>query len=124
MASGRNVYLLPSSPLTALRKVFPGAAVRFDPGMFAAQAAALARQCDVAIVLPIRPESEGFDAPDLSLPWGQDALIEAVAAANSNTVVVLETGNPVAMPWLPRVNAILAAWFPGQAGGEAIAEIL
>jgi beta-glucosidase len=92
--------------------------------MYAAQAAALARHCDVAIVMPIRPECEGFDAPDLSLPWGQDALIDAVAAANPNTVVVLQTGNPVAMPWRDRVKAIVAAWFPGEAGGQAIAEIL
>ena len=51
----------------------------------------------------IRVEGEGFDIPDLSLPWGQDAVIEAVAAANPNTVVVLETGNPVAMPWRDEV---------------------
>ena len=55
---------------------------------------------------------------------GQDAVIEAVAAANPNTIVVLETGNPVVMPWRDRVNAILEAWYPGQAGGQAIAEIL
>jgi beta-glucosidase len=58
------------------------------------------------------------------LPWGQDAVIEAVAAANPNTIVVLETGNPVAMPWRNRVNAIVEAWYPGQAGGQAIAEVL
>jgi beta-glucosidase len=48
------------------------------------------------------------------LPWGQDAVIEAVAAANPNTIVVLETGNPVAMPWRDRVSAIVEAWYPGQ----------
>ena len=69
-------------------------------------------------------EGEGYDNADLSLPWGQDAVIEAVADANPNTVVVLETGNPVAMPWLPKVRAVLAAWYPGQCGGQAIAEIL
>jgi len=58
------------------------------------------------------------------LPWGQDAVIEAVAAANPNTIVVLETGNPVAMPWRDRVNTIVEAWYPGQAGGQAIAEVL
>jgi hypothetical protein len=60
----------------------------------------------------------------LSLPYGQDALIDAVAAANPRTIVVLETGNPVAMPWRQRVEAIVEAWFPGQSGGEAIAEVL
>jgi beta-glucosidase len=78
----------------------------------------------VAIVFAIRVEGEGFDLPDLSLPWGQDAVIEAVAAANPNTVVVLETGNPVAMPWHDDVRAIVEAWYPGQAGGQAIAEVL
>jgi beta-glucosidase len=78
----------------------------------------------VAIVFAIRVEGEGFDSPDLSLPWGQDAVIAAVAAANPNTVVVLETGNPVAMPWRDDVRAIVAAWYPGQAGGRAIAEVL
>jgi beta-glucosidase len=75
-------------------------------------------------VFAIRVEGEGFDSADLSLPWGQDALIAAVSAANPNTVVVLETGNPVAMPWKDSVNAIVQAWYPGQAGGQAIAEIV
>jgi beta-glucosidase len=75
-------------------------------------------------VFAIRVEGEGFDGADLSLPWGQDALIAAVSAANANTVVVLETGNPAAMPWRNSVNAIVQAWHPGQAGGQAIAEIL
>lgn len=59
---------------------------------------ATARRSDVVIVLGIRVEGEGFDLPDLTLPWGQDAVIAAVATANPNTIVVLETGNPVAMP--------------------------
>jgi beta-glucosidase len=92
--------------------------------MTPAEAALAARQADVAIVFAIRVEGEGFDSPDLSLPWGQDAVIAAVAAANPNTIVVLETGNPVAMPWRDDVRAIVAAWYPGQAGGRAIAEVL
>ena len=83
-----------------------------------------ARRADIVIVFAIRVEGEGFDSADLSLPWGQDAVIDAVAAANPNTVVVLETGNPVAMPWRESVNAIVQAWYPGQAGGQAIAEII
>jgi beta-glucosidase len=124
MGSGRNLYLLPSSPEAELRKLLPSAGIDFDPGMTPAEAALLARRCDVAIVFAIRVEGEGFDLPDLSLPWGQDAVIEAVAAANPNTVVVLETGNPVAMPWRDDVRAIVEAWYPGQAGGQAIAEVL
>jgi beta-glucosidase len=89
-----------------------------------AEAALAARGADVAVVFALRVEGEGFDGPDLALPWGQDAVIEAVAAANPNTVVVLETGNPVAMPWRDKVRAIVAAWYPGQAGGQAIAEVL
>ena len=92
--------------------------------MSPAESALLARRSDVVIVFGIRVEGEGFDSADLSLPWGQDAVIEAVAAANPNTIVVLETGNPVAMPWRDNVKAIIEAWYPGQAGGQAIAEIL
>ena len=69
-------------------------------------------------------KGEGFDSADLSLPWGQDAVIAAVAAANPNTVVVLETGNPADMPWRDSVNAVVQAWYPGQAGGQAIAEVI
>jgi beta-glucosidase len=120
----RNLYLLPSSPLDELRKRLPHAQIDFDPGASPAEAARAARRADFAIVFAIRAEGEGFDGADLALPWGQDALIAAVAAVNPNTVVVLETGNPVAMPWLDSVNAVVQAWYPGQAGGRAIAEIL
>ncbi len=120
----RNLYLLPSSPLNELRKQFPNAHIEFDPGINPAEAVPVAQRADVAIVFATRAEGEGFDSADLSLPWGQDALIAAVAAANPNTVVVLETGNPVAMPWRESVNAIVQAWYPGQAGGRAIAEII
>jgi beta-glucosidase len=124
MGSARNLYLLPSPPEAELTNLLPDAQIDFDPGMTPAEAALLARRSDVAIVFAIRVEGEGFDLPDLSLPWGQDAVIEAVAAANPNTIVVLETGNPVAMPWREQVRAIVEAWYPGQAGGQAIAEVL
>jgi beta-glucosidase len=124
MGVGRNLFLLPSSPLEELRKSLPGAEIEFDPGMSPAESALMAARCDVAIVFVIKLDSEGFDDPDLSLPWGQDAVIEAVAAANPNTIVVLETGNPIVMPWRGPVRAIVEAWYPGQAGGQAIAEIL
>jgi beta-glucosidase len=120
----RNLYLLPSSPLDELRKQFAHAQIEFDPGISPAEAVLAAQSADVAIVFAVRVETEGVDTADLSLPWGQDAVIAAVAAVNPNTVVVLETGNPVAMPWRDSVNAVVQAWYPGQAGGQAIAEIL
>ena len=120
----RNLYLLPSSPLDELKKQLPNAQIEFDPGISPAEAVLAARRADIAIVFAIRVEGEGFDSADLSLPWGQDAVIAAVSAVNANTVVVLETGNPVSMPWRDSVNAIVQAWYPGQAGGQAIAEIV
>ncbi len=124
MGKHRNLYLLPSSPLTELKKLAPNATIDFDPGQSPAEAALLAKRADVAVVFGIRVEGEGFDLLDLSLPWGQDAVIDAVASVNPNTIVVLETGNPVAMPWRDKVKAIVQAWYSGQAGGRAIAEVL
>lgn len=124
MAATRNLSFVPSAPLAELRQLLPASSLAYDPGAFPADAAALARRSELAIVFAVRPENEEFDSPDMSLPFGQDALIEAVAAANPNTIVVLETGNPVAMPWGSKVKAILESWFPGQAGGRAIADIL
>jgi beta-glucosidase len=124
MGGGRNLFVMPSSPLAELRKLLPEAAVDFDPGQTPAEAALLAKRSDVVIAFGIRSEGESYDLPDLSLPWGQDAVIDAVATANPNTIVVLETGNPVSMPWRDKVKAILQAWYPGQSGGQAIAEIL
>ena len=124
MGVGRNLYLMPSSPVEELRKLMPGADIEFDPGMSPAESALMAARTDVAIVFAIRVDSEGFDDPDLSLPWGQDAIVDAVASANPNTIVVLETGNPVLMPWRDKVKAVVEAWYPGQAGGRAIADVL
>jgi beta-glucosidase len=124
MAAWRTERYGGSAPLTELAKRTPGAHVTYDPGIYSASAAAMAKRADVAIVFATKFETEGYDSPDLSLPTGQDELIAAVAAANPNTVVVLETGNPVAMPWQHRMKAILAAWYPGEAGGQAIAEVL
>ena len=124
MAGGRNLYLLPSSPLAELKKLLPKAYIEFNPGENPAESALLARRSDVVIVFGVRLESEGFDIADLALPEGQDAVIQAVASVNPNTIVLLETGNPVAMPWKAGVKAIIQAWYPGQAGGQAIAEII
>lgn len=124
MGPSRNLFLMPSSPLAELKKLAPKAQIDFDPGQTPAEAALLAKRSDVVIAFGIRVEGESFDLADLSLPWGQDALIDAVATANPNTIAVLETGNPVSMPWHDKVKAIVQAWYPGQAGGRAIAEVL
>lgn len=124
MGPSRNLFLMPSPPLTALSELLPDAEVNFDPGQTATEAVLLAKRSDVVIVFGIRAEGESFDLADLSLPWGQDGVIEAVASANPNTIVVLETGNPASMPWRDKVKAIIQAWYPGQAGGQAIAEVL
>ncbi len=113
-----------SPPLAAIRNLAPHAAVSFNDGRYPSAAAASAKYADLAIVFATAWTSEGFDAPDLALPSGQDALIAAVAAANPHTVVVLETGDAVTMPWLDHVGAVIEAWYPGERGGEAIANVL
>jgi beta-glucosidase len=124
MAPFRAMLFDPDSPLAAIRKSAPKAEVRYDDGAWVSSAVEAARNADVAIIFAIQPNTEGDDTPDMSLPWGQDQLIEAVAAANPNTIVVLETGNPIRMPWADKVGAVLAAWYPGARGGQAIADIL
>ncbi len=119
----RPVYF-PSPPLRYIREQAPEADVRFDPGADLSAAAKLAARSDVAIVFVDEYMSEGRDAMTLALPGDQDALIEAVAKANPRTIVVLITGNPVTMPWESQVQGILEAWYPGIAGGEAIADVL
>lgn len=119
---GPMVYQ-PSSPMKALAARSKAKFVYHD-GKDKAAAARLAAASDVAIVFGVQWTAESIDAVDLSLPHGQDGLIAAVAAANPNTVVVLETGGPVTMPWLGAVGAVVQAWYPGAAGGEAIARVL
>jgi len=113
-----------TAPLAALRRAFPAAQVDYADGKDVAAAADLARKADVAILFAEKWSNESNDNADLSLGEGQDALIDAVAAANPRSVVVLETGNPVLMPWASKVPAILATWYPGQRGGAAIAAVL
>ena len=120
---GEAVYF-PSSPLRYIREHAGGARVKFDAGTDAASAASLAQSSDIAIVFADQYMSESGDAPSLSLPGGQDELISAVAAANPRTVVVLITGNPVTMPWIDHVAGVMEAWYPGIAGGQAIANLL
>ncbi|MGA3149044.1 MAG: glycoside hydrolase family 3 C-terminal domain-containing protein [Acidimicrobiales bacterium] len=83
-----------------------------------------ARRADVAVVFAADYESEDFDRPNLSLPGDENQLIAAVAAANPRTVVVLNTGGPVLMPWLSRVAGVIEAWYPGEEDGTAIAALL
>lgn len=113
-----------SSPLKAICELAPAARVIWDAGKDPTSAAAAAKSADVAVVFAVQHESEGEDLRGLSLPNGQDALIDAVASVNPNTVVVLETGGAVTMPWIGKVSGVLEAWYPGIRGGEAIANIL
>jgi beta-glucosidase len=89
-----------------------------------AAAVAAARRSQVAVVVAADFSAEAFDRPSLSLPGDENALISAVAAANPRTVVVLDTGGPVLMPWLDRVAGVIEAWYPGEADGAAIAALL
>ncbi|MFD0261488.1 glycoside hydrolase family 3 C-terminal domain-containing protein [Kitasatospora indigofera] len=92
-----------------------------------AAAVELARGADAVVVVvgtTDEHESEGFDRSTLRLPGGQDALVSAVAAANPATVVVVNTGGPVLLPWREEVAAVLLGWFPGQEGGDGLADVL
>ncbi|OIJ66223.1 beta-glucosidase [Streptomyces mangrovisoli] len=98
-----------------------------DPDELIAEAVAAARAADTAVVVVAttdRVESEGFDRADLRLPGRQDDLVHAVAAANPNTVVIVNSGSPVELPWRDEVAAVLLTWFPGQEGGAALADVL
>jgi beta-glucosidase len=114
----------PTSPLKAIQERAPEAKVTYDPGTDPAAAAEAAKGKDVAIVFAYVWESEGMDLPNLSLTDNQDAIVAAVAAANPHTVVVLETGSPVTMPWVDAPAAILEAWYAGSDGANAVGNIL
>lgn len=114
----------PTSPLKALRTELPNAKVEYNSGEDPDAAAELAKNSDVAIVFAYQWESEGMDLPNLSLPDNQDALIERVAAANPHTIVVLETGTAVTMPWINQVSGIVEAWYAGSSGHRAVANVL
>ena len=123
-AARRSGVWHPSPPLPAIRALAPAAKIAFDSGADPSAAAKLAAASTVAIVFVSQRTTEGRDVENLSLPDHQDDLIAHVAAANPRTIVVLETGGPVLMPWLDRVPAVLEAWYPGIRGGPAIANIL
>jgi beta-glucosidase len=114
----------PTSPLKAIQARAPKATVKYDAGTDLASAAALAKSADVAVVFAYMWASEGMDLKSLTLPHSQDDLIAAVAAANPHTIVVLETANPITMPWVNAPAAILEAWFAGSDGANALGNIL
>ena len=114
----------PTSPLKAIQARAPKAVVTYNSGADPAAAAALAKTADVVVVFGYEWESEGMDLPSLSLPEHQDELIAQVSAANPRTVVVLETGSPVTMPWVEAPAAILEAWFGGSDGANALGNVL
>jgi beta-glucosidase len=120
----RAMIFDPSSPLEAIRREFPSASVDFDDGSKLEQTAKAATAADAVILFVDQYMTEGADASSLNLRGEQDRLVEAVTRANPHTAVVLETGGPVLMPWLEQTAAVLEAWYPGQKGAEAIAELL
>ncbi|MGW5000988.1 glycoside hydrolase family 3 protein [Streptomyces hydrogenans] len=116
-----------AAPLPAVMFSFVHLGPRRDPDELIAEAVEAARGAGTAVVVVAtteRVESEGFDRKDLALPGRQDDLVRAVAAVNPNTVVVVNAGSPVELPWRDDVAAILLGWFPGQEGGGALADVL
>jgi len=114
----------PCSPLKYIRKKAPNAKVEYNDGKDAAAAANFAKSYDVAIVFVNQFLTEGRDVETLTLPDNQDALVRAVAAANPHTIVVIESGTTITMPWLRDVKGVLATWYPGIGGAQAISNIL
>jgi beta-glucosidase len=125
---GGSASVVPSSVVTPLQgienEVGSSAAVTYEDGSDISAAAAAAANAQQAVVFVNDVETEGADRTSLELPGDQDQLIEAVAAANPRTVVVLNTGAPVLMPWLSQIAGLVEAWYPGQDDGTAIAQVL
>ncbi|MEU8031065.1 glycoside hydrolase family 3 C-terminal domain-containing protein [Streptomyces sp. NPDC049099] len=123
-----HVVQLPENiPMKVVTFALAHAEPQRDPDELIAEAARAARNADTAVVVVAttdRVESEGFDRTDLKLPGRQDDLVRAVAAANPRTVVVVNSGSPVELPWRDEVAAVLLGWFPGQEGGAALADVL
>jgi beta-glucosidase len=119
-----EVIYFPSSPLRYIREHAPQAKINFNEGTDEASAAEAARNAQVAIVFVNQPEREGQDSATLSLPDNQDALVSAVAAANPHTIVVVESGGPVTMPWIENVAGVIEAWYPGIGGAQALANLM
>jgi beta-glucosidase len=113
------------TPLQGITAAAPsGVTVSYNDGSSDSSAASLAASSSVAVVFASLPESEGSDLTSIDLGSSDDSLISAVAAANPHTIVVLNTGSAVTMPWLSSVAGVLEAWYPGQQDGTAIASLL
>ena len=114
----------PSSPLEAIRAESGAARVDFVDGTDRVAAVAAATGANVVVVFAEEWRAEGYDMPGVNLPDDQEELIVAVAAANPDTVVVIESGGAIAVPWAKNVPAVIAAFYPGIGGGPAIAGVL
>jgi beta-glucosidase len=113
------------TPLQGIEAAAPsGVSVKYDTGILPVTAAALAKSSSVAVVFVGDSDTEGADETGIDLSLTDNALISAVAAANPNTIVVLNTGSAVTMPWLASVKGVLEAGYPGQEDGTAIASVL
>ncbi len=119
----RGVWF-PDAPLEAIKAAVPGARVVFNDGSDIAAAEAAARGADVVLLFAYQWQGEGVDLPTLALQDEQDKVIAAVAKANPHTVVVLETGGPVLMPWIRDVAGVVETWYSGTMGATAIADVL
>ncbi|WP_240799096.1 glycoside hydrolase family 3 C-terminal domain-containing protein [Streptomyces sp. A0958] len=130
LVAGREVEVVARrslAPGSGVATVLAAAPPAGDPAAALADAVSAARAADVAVVVvgtTEQSESEGHDRENLELPEGQDALVRAVARANPRTVVVVNAGGPVALPWHTRVPALLLTWFPGQEAGDGLADVL
>jgi beta-glucosidase len=120
----RNLGIDGPSPLSRIEARLPGVRVFWVDGRYPSQAAMMAKFCRAAIVFATQWSGENADIPDLSLPDGQDATIDAVTKANPRTIVVLQTAGAVRMPWLEQAGAVVEAWYSGNAGADAIADVL
>ena len=113
------------TPLQGITAAAPsGVTVNYNAGTSNSSAASLAASSSVAVVFVSNDESEGSDLSSIDLSSADNSLISAVSAANPNTVVVLNTGSAVTMPWLSSVKGVLEAWYPGQEDGSAIGAVL
>ena len=127
-AGGGSASVSSSGTVTPLQGITAragsGIKVSFNDGSSPSSAAAIAASSSAAVVFVSNFETEGSDLSSIDLPSSENSLISAVAAANPNTVVVLNTGSAVTMPWLSSVKGVFEAWYPGQEDGTAIAALL
>jgi beta-glucosidase len=119
-----NASAAPVSPLSGIQAAAPGATITYNNGSSQSSAVAAAQSANVAIVFGGYDETEGSDLSSIDLGSTEDSLISAVAAANPHTIVVLNSGSAVTMPWLSPAAAVVEAWYPGQENGTALANIL